>query len=178
MRVDRIVLRKMKMTLKTPFETSFGVMRDKHFILASVHAGEHTGYGDCPAFDTPWYNEETTATAWHMLRDFLIPALFSRDRIEHPEELQPLFAQIRRNNMAKSALDCAMWDLYAKRRGMPLSKALGGTRARVEFGHQHRHPAQPGRAGPHRRALHGRGLPPRQSEDQARPRPAIPQGHP
>jgi O-succinylbenzoate synthase len=36
--------------------------------------------------------------------------------------------------MAKSALDCALWDLYAKERNLPLAKALGGTRDKVESG--------------------------------------------
>jgi O-succinylbenzoate synthase len=36
--------------------------------------------------------------------------------------------------MAKAALDCAIWDLYAKENGLPLSKALGGTRDKIETG--------------------------------------------
>ncbi|MDR7868212.1 MAG: o-succinylbenzoate synthase [Sporomusaceae bacterium] len=134
MKVNKIVLRRMKMTFKAPFETSFGAMHEKHFILAALHTKDHVGYGDCPAFAAPWYNEETTTTAWHIIEDFLIPLLFSKDEINHPEEIQQLFAQIRRNNMAKSALDCALWDLYAKERNIPLAKALGGTRDKVESG--------------------------------------------
>jgi O-succinylbenzoate synthase len=134
MRVERIVLRKMKMTFKRPFETSFGLQKEKHFILVALHTKDHVGYADCAAMATPWYSEETTVTGWHMLIDFLIPLLFSRDEIAHPEELPRLFSQIRRNNMAKAALDCAVWDLYAKERGIPLAKALGGTRDKVETG--------------------------------------------
>lgn len=134
MKVEKIVLRKMKMTFKTPFETSFGVMKEKHFTLVALHTKDHVGYGDCPAFASPWYNEETTTTGWHIIQDFLIPLLFSKDEINHPEEMQLLFDHIRRNNMAKSALDCALWDLYAKERNIPLAKALGGTRDKVESG--------------------------------------------
>jgi O-succinylbenzoate synthase len=128
------VLRRLALNFKTPFETSFGVMKEKHFVLVAVHGDDHVGYGDCAAFDSPWYNEETTTTGWHVIRDFLVPQLFSIPQIDHPEELQGLFAQIRRNNMAKSAVDCAVWDLYAKHRNISLSKALGGTRDKVETG--------------------------------------------
>jgi O-succinylbenzoate synthase len=128
------VLRRLALNFKTPFETSFGVMKEKHFVLVAVHGDDHVGYGDCAAFDSPWYNEETTTTGWHVIRDFLVPQLFSIPQIDHPEELQGLFAQIRRNNMAKSALDCAIWDLYAKERNISLSRALGGTRDKVETG--------------------------------------------
>jgi O-succinylbenzoate synthase len=134
MKITKVVLRKMKMELKTPFETSFGVMKEKHFIAAEVHAKGNVGYGDCSAFASPWYNEETTNTAWHVLQDFLIPLLFSKDEINHPEETHSLFSPIRRNNMAKAALDCALWDLYAKERNITLSKALGGTRDKIETG--------------------------------------------
>lgn len=134
MKITKVVLRKMKMTLKTPFEVSFGVVRDKHFMLVEVHTKDHVGYGDCSAFDIPWYNEETIVTAWHIIKDFLVPAIFSQPEIERPEALEGLFDYIRRNKMAKAALDCAVWDLYAKEQNIPLSKALGGTRSEVETG--------------------------------------------
>ena len=107
--------------------------RDKHFIFVAVHGQDQVGYGDCSAFDVPWYNEETTTTAWHVIQDFLVPALAGRE-IQRPEELQGLFGYVRRNNMAKAALDCAVWDLFAKEQGIALAKALGGTRSEVETG--------------------------------------------
>ncbi len=134
MKIKKIVLRKMKMEFRVPFEVSFARMTDKHFIAVEVHSQDHVGYGDCSAFEHPYYNEETTTTAWHIIQDFLIPLLFSKDEIVRPEEVHDLFAHIRRNNMAKSALDCAIWDLYAKEQNISLSKALGGTRDKVETG--------------------------------------------
>ncbi|MFM1654196.1 o-succinylbenzoate synthase [Brevibacillus sp. B_LB10_24] len=134
MKIEKIVLRKMKMVLKTPFKTSFAEMKEKHFTLAEVHTKDFVGYGDCSAFPFPYYSEETNATAWHIMEDFLIPLLYSKDVISHPEEVHSLFSHIRRNKMAKAALDCAVWDLYAKERSIPLSKALGGTREQIETG--------------------------------------------
>lgn len=134
MKISKIVLRKMKMEFRVPFETSFARMTNKHFIAVEVHTKDHVGYGDCSAFEHPYYNEETTTTAWHILQDFLVPLVFGQSEIGRPEEIHDLFAHIRRNNMAKSSLDCAIWDLYAKEQGVSLSKALGGTREKVETG--------------------------------------------
>ncbi|WP_371379495.1 o-succinylbenzoate synthase [Sporomusa aerivorans] len=134
MKLKKIVLRKMKMEFKTPFEVSFGRMKDKSFIAVEVHGREHVGYGDCSAFAHPFYNEETTTTAWHIIEDFLAPLLFSQEEIKHPEEVYSLFEHIRRNKMAKAALDCAVWDLYAKEQNIPLAKALGGIKDKVETG--------------------------------------------
>ena len=132
--IKKIVLRKMKIDFKIPFEVSFGVMRNKHFIAVEVHSKDHIGYGDCSAFEHPYYNEETIVTSWHIIQDFLVPLIFSKDVIDHPGEIAVLFSHIRRNKMAKSALDCAIWDLYAKENNISVSKALGGTREKVETG--------------------------------------------
>ena len=45
-----------------------------------------------------------------------------------------LFRSIRRNNMAKAALETALWDLYAKSYSQPLAKILGGTRPLIASG--------------------------------------------
>jgi O-succinylbenzoate synthase len=134
MKIEKIVLRKMKIQFKKPFEISSVRMKEKHFIMTEVHSKNHVGYGDCSALYHPFYNEETTSTAWVMLNEFLVPMLLEHREINHPEEVYELFKEIKRNNMAKSALDCAVWDLYAKEKGISLSKALGGTRTKVETG--------------------------------------------
>lgn len=134
MQIKKVVLRKMKMEMKVPFETSFGVTTSKQFIMVELHTKEHIGYGDCSAFAAPWYNEETTETAWHMLQDYLVPILYSNDEISHPEQIQKQMEWIRRNKMAKASIDCALWDLYAKERNISVAKALGGTRHEIETG--------------------------------------------
>jgi O-succinylbenzoate synthase len=134
MQLERIVLRKMKIQFKNPFKVSFTTMREKHFIFVEAHAQGHVGYADCSAFQAPFYNEETVQTAWHIICDFLAPMLFAKGEISRPEDLYDLFSPVRRNKMAKAALDCAVWDLYAKLQGVPLAQALGGTRRQVEAG--------------------------------------------
>lgn len=134
MKIEKIVMRKMKTKFKTPFRISNADWKEKHFIAIEAHTKDHVGYADCSAFGAPFYSEETNITAWHIIKDFLVPALYSKNEIEHPEELSSLFSQVRRNRMAKAALDCAMWDLYAKERNISLSKALGGTKKAVETG--------------------------------------------
>ncbi|WNC16022.1 o-succinylbenzoate synthase [Brevibacillus brevis] len=134
MKVEKIVLRKMRMSLKFPFTTSFGTQQVRDFILVEAHTPDLVGYGECVVSGQPFYSEETVGTAWHMLEDFLVPKIFEQGDIAHPDQVSELFAPIRRNNMAKSALDAAYWDLYAKEQGIPLAKALGGTKDKIEVG--------------------------------------------
>jgi len=134
MKIKKIVLRKMEMALKVSFETSFAAMKTKKFIVVEIHSKDHIGYGECSALAAPWYSEETTDTAWTNIEKFLIPILFSNQDISCPEKIQDDFKWIRRNKMAKAAIDCALWDLYAKENNISLAKALGGTRSEIETG--------------------------------------------
>ncbi|MFP3441299.1 o-succinylbenzoate synthase, partial [Pantoea sp. SIMBA_133] len=81
----------------------------------------------------PIYNEETVQTNWHMMIDHLIP-LLSGEELNHPDEVSECFKKIRGNYNAKAAIECAIWDLYAKINHMPLAKALGGVKKNIEVG--------------------------------------------
>jgi o-succinylbenzoate synthase len=132
-KIERVELRQLEVPLKAPFETSFGREVNKEVILVSVHGEGEVGYAESVAMANPYYNEETNGTVWYMLENFLIPLLL-KSEIEHPEDVSRLFAHIRRNNMAKSALEGAVWDLYGKQQGISLASALGGQKTRIDVG--------------------------------------------
>ncbi|SHT16481.1 mandelate racemase/muconate lactonizing protein [Mycobacteroides abscessus subsp. abscessus] len=134
MRLREVKLRHVRMKMKFPFSTSFGTFEDKEFILleAKDENGE-SGWGESVAFHSPWYNEETVKTNWHMLEDFMIPKLLNTD-IEHPDEVSEILSGIRKNNMAKSTIEGAVWDLFAKQKGISLAVALGGEKKEIDVG--------------------------------------------
>lgn len=132
--IKEVNIRRMKMMMKHPFTTSFGTMQEKEFLLAEVKDElGHSGWGESVAFHAPWYNEETIETNLHMLEDFLVPLVLEKE-IGHPDEVNELFAFIRKNNMAKSTIEGAIWDLYAKRNQLTLAEALGGKADKIEVG--------------------------------------------
>lgn len=133
MRVEAVELRAVELPLRFPFETSCGREDMKRAILVAVYADGLVGWGEVPVSRAPLYNEETVETAWHVLRDFLIP-LGLRDPVEHPGDLSGRVARIRRHHMAKSGLEAALWDLTCQQQGISLAQALGGVRERVEVG--------------------------------------------
>lgn len=134
MKIERVELQQLKVPLNAPFETSFGRMVEKDFILVSVYSEGTVGFGESVAMPYPLYNEETTDTVWYMLEKFLIPQLFASGEVSKPEEVSNIFAPIRRNNMAKSALETAVWDLYAKQQGKSLASVLGGAKSTIDVG--------------------------------------------
>lgn len=134
MDIQSINLRHVKMELLHPFTTSVGTEYDKDFILVEVVGKSGlSGWGESVSIIEPIYNEETVSTNWHIMSDFLIPRLLKAS-INHPDQVSELFAPIRRNYNAKAAIECAIWDLYAKENNFSLAKALGGVKDKIEVG--------------------------------------------
>lgn len=134
MLISAVTISVIKMPLKSPFLTHLGAVHDREGIIVEVKGADgETGFGEGVAFSSPWYTEETVETSLHMLTSFLIPLLKAHP-IHHPKEAFKLFQPVRRNNMAKAALETALWDLYAKKEGVSLSKLIGGTRNRIPSG--------------------------------------------
>lgn len=134
MNIQKIIIRHLQMDLKAPFTTSFGTFDSRDFLLLEAIAEDGTvGWGESVAFHSPWYNEETLETNWHMLEKFLIPLILKRP-IEHPDQVNEWFKPIRQNNMAKSTIEGAVWDIYAQQTNQSLAEALGGTREKIDVG--------------------------------------------
>jgi O-succinylbenzoate synthase len=132
-KIERLELRLVKLPLVHFFETSFGRIDEKHFILARIDDDGATGYGECVAEQDPYYSSETNDTAWHIISDFIAPRVLGVE-FAHPRDLFPALKAIRGHHMAKAAVEMAAWDLFAKQRGEPLSRVLGGTRDRIASG--------------------------------------------
>lgn len=134
MKIEEINLYKMKMKMKNPFTTSFGTQQERLFILVEVKNEEGlSGWGECVTSEHPLYIEEFTDSSWIMLEKFLVPLLLKKE-LAHPDEVHELFSPYKRNHLAKSALDGAVWDLYAKTKGISLAEALGGEKQLIDVG--------------------------------------------
>jgi o-succinylbenzoate synthase len=132
-RIESVDLRLLRLPLVRFFETSFGRSYDRSFVLVTVHDGGAAGWGESVAEAHPYYSAESTETAWHVLERYLVPRVLGV-AIEHPREVWPLLRQVRGHRMAKAALEMAVWDLYARERGEPLARVLGGTRRSIASG--------------------------------------------
>ncbi|MEO6213742.1 MAG: o-succinylbenzoate synthase [Vicinamibacterales bacterium] len=126
MLIERIELRLLRLPLVRFFETSFGRVYERPFLLLTVEEGGVTGIGECVADANPFYSSETTRTAWHIIADFLAPMVLGR-QFEHPREVFPALRGVRGHHMAKATLEMAAWDLYARQEGLPLCRVLGGS---------------------------------------------------
>jgi o-succinylbenzoate synthase len=133
MKIEQIELYNVSIPFIFPFKFSNGELLNHTCLIAAVKSEDLTGWGECPTFDNPYYTYETINTASHILKDFLIPRIINKN-INSPQEIRDLLAPIRGHNMAKSALDCAIYDLFAKAENISLSKFLGGVKNRIKVG--------------------------------------------
>jgi len=131
--LESVELTEIQMPLVHFFETSFGRTYHRRIILLAARAADGVGFGECTAAEQPLYNSETTETAWHILSDFIIPRILGRE-LESAREVSRLLAPIRGHEMAKAALETALWDLEARRAGIPLARQLGGRREEIDCG--------------------------------------------
>ncbi len=133
MRIDAINLREVRMPLVRPFETSFGVTRDRRILLVEIQSEGLSGWGECTAGERPFFSGESTDTAWQVMLNELAPML-AAESPEHGGECPRIFSSVRGNPMAKAAIENAVWDLEAQREGLPLSHLLGGVRDTIQCG--------------------------------------------
>jgi o-succinylbenzoate synthase len=133
LKVEKIILREIRMPLVTPFETSFGRTTDRRMLLVEAEADGISGWGESVAGEGPFYGPETVETAWHILRDFIWPILRARE-IESAACVWAMLEPIRGHHMAKGAIEAALWDAEAKQKAIPLWEHLGGVRGEISCG--------------------------------------------
>jgi o-succinylbenzoate synthase len=133
MRIRKIMLRELSMKLVTPFQISVGTTDVRRILLVEADVDGVTGWGECVAGETPMYSPETTDTAWHILRDHVWPLVRGKE-FASAGDMWGLLEPVRGHNMAKGALEAAVWDAEARQKTIPLWKLLGGTRQEIASG--------------------------------------------
>ena len=133
MRINEIKLREVHMQLVAPFETSMSVTTMRRILLVELKLDGVTGWGECVAGEDPYYSPETIDTAWQILSTYLWPMMKGREFASAAEVWQML-EQVRGHNMAKGALEAAVWEAEARQRGIPLAKLIGGVHKYIACG--------------------------------------------
>ena len=133
MKFDRIEMRIVPLQLRERFEISSGGRQERLIFLVTIHDGELTGWGECVVGEDPGYSYETTETAWHVLKDFLIPRVVGQE-FTHPTEVTARMEWVRGHPMAQAAIEMAAWDLHSRQQGLTLADAIGGGVRPVDVG--------------------------------------------
>ena len=129
--VDHVDLFLVRLPFVSPFAISTAVWTTKDALLLRLTSGGLTAWGECVADPDPFYAYETTGTARHVLKDFLLPLLEPGAPLG---DLERRMRHVRGHEMARATLENAVLDLIAKRKGIPLHALLGAPKKKIPSG--------------------------------------------
>jgi o-succinylbenzoate synthase len=133
MRIERIELTIVRLPLIRPFRTSSSHKAHIEHILVRVEADGAIGWGECASPNDPYYCPETVETCWHILKDFLAPAVLGKEW-STIDEFAAFYSKVKGNGFARSGLEMAAWDALGKVEGRSLATMLSGEKKAIDSG--------------------------------------------
>jgi O-succinylbenzoate synthase len=133
MRIRSVELREIHLRLRERFEISTGGWDERRILLLKLKGESGVAWSECVAAEAPNYSYETPETAWHILTEYVLPAVVGKE-FDGPEAVLAPVSWIRGHPMALATLEMGAWGLKAEEAGVSLASVLGGTRDAVPVG--------------------------------------------
>lgn len=133
MKISNITLYHIQIPFKQAIQTSYGQLTHKECVVLTLQSDQGlVGLGELTALPHPDYVQEFLAGELLFLKRYLIPLLADQDLT--PQSFMQKAAKIRGHQMAKAAIEMALWDLYAKLQEKSLSYFLPPTLSAAPVG--------------------------------------------
>ena len=133
MMIESIEIYRVRVPLAFVWKTSYGDQHDTDTVLVRMESQGHHAWGEsCPPY-IPNYSAEHTLATFHTVREHMAGRIVGQD-IRSARDLLGRIDFVKGNQFARAALEITWWVLEAKRQGVPLHVALGGTGDRVSVG--------------------------------------------
>ena len=132
MKLLAVEMRRIKLPLVAPFETSFGVQTQRDILLLKAITDAGEGWGECVAGEDPLYSSEYVDAAGDVLLKHLLPRLLDRELTA--SEVGSLLRPVHGHNMAKAAIEMAVLDAELRSKGESFGKFFGAVRPAVDCG--------------------------------------------
>jgi o-succinylbenzoate synthase len=131
--LEAVELRRIRMPLVAPFETSFGVQSERDILLVKAITSVGEGWGECVATEEPTYSPEYVDGAQHVLVHHLIPRLFETASL-CAEGVADALRPVHGHQMAKAAIEMALLDAQLRATGQSFGQYFGAVRPEVDCG--------------------------------------------
>jgi O-succinylbenzoate synthase len=132
--VRSVVLHRVRVPFVEPFRISNGVVAEKDAILVELTTeGGIVGWGEASPMSGAFYSAPTPDGSWTVLKDDMVPLLFSLDRIDVGRAYEFLREQPA-DPFSKAGIEGALWDVYANTQRLALYKLFGIERRIVPSG--------------------------------------------
>jgi O-succinylbenzoate synthase len=132
--VRSVVLHRVRVPFVEPFRISNGVVAEKDAILVELTTADGIiGWGEASPMSGSFYSAATPDGSWTVLKDDMVPLLFSLDRIDVGRAYEFLREQPA-DPFSKAGIEGALWDVYANTQRLALYKLFGIERRIVPSG--------------------------------------------
>ena len=131
-RIERIELRRIRMELRAPIVTAYGIEHERDALIVRVTTDGADGWGECAALTEPTYASEYVDGAMHVIVHHLAPRLGVAAL--RATDVRARLGAVVGHNMAKAALELAVLDSELRSSGRSLAEHLDATRRRVAVG--------------------------------------------
>jgi O-succinylbenzoate synthase len=133
MKLEAAELRRIRISLVAPFETSFGTQFERDILLVKAITDEGEGWGECVAGEEPDYSSEYVEGAQHVLVHHLLPRLLERPGLA-ASEVADVLRPVRGHRMAKASIEMAVLDAELRGAGESFAHHFGAVRSAVDCG--------------------------------------------
>jgi O-succinylbenzoate synthase len=133
MKLHSVEMRRIRLALVAPFETSFGVQTERDILLLKAITSDGEGWGECVAGEEPVYSSEYVEGAQHVLLHHLLPRLLEQPRLD-AEAVGRVLRPVHGHHMAKAAIEMAILDAQLRARGESFATYFGAVRPAVDAG--------------------------------------------
>ena len=122
--IQSIQIHLISLPLVEVLTTSFGGEANKSAMLLELQTSDGViGWGESSAMVEPGYSYETLGSSYHILREFLIPAVLGKT-VNSPTAMPDLMKSVRGYPLSKHAVEAAVWDAWAKTNDLRLADAF------------------------------------------------------
>src|SRR5262249_32613790 len=133
MKVEAVEVWGLRLPLVTPFRTSQHSDDGRGPPLVCAHPTEGAGWADCAVSPGPFYEPEFLPGARAVIAEYLVPMLTAAPAVT-AARVQAVLAPIKGHQMAKAALETAVFDAELRAKHMSFATYLGAVRDRVPAG--------------------------------------------
>jgi O-succinylbenzoate synthase len=133
MKLESVELRRIRISLVAPFETSFGTQSERDILILKAITDEGEGWGECVAGEEPDYSSEYVEAAQHVLVHHLLPPLLARPSLT-AADVGIALHRFHGHRMAKASIEMAVLDAELRARGESFAHHFGAVRSAVDCG--------------------------------------------
>ena len=133
MKLEAVELRRIRISLVSPFETSFGTQHERDILLVKAMTDQGEGWGECVAGEEPDYSSEYVEAAQHVLVHHLLPPLLARPSLA-AADVADVIRRFHGHRMAKACIEMAVLDAELSAKRESFAHYFGALRTAVDCG--------------------------------------------